>query len=305
MSRLIFGCPNCVQAFQVEATQAGQQVRCPGCETVVEIPSQSMDHSIPIAQSAVDRSPSEQPVEELPRDGSVSPQKSDLIQSPPSLEAPPTPTSISFDCPHCRSVFGVLDSMFGTTMACPHCDQAVAIPLDPTVTGDAYVAIEKTSTTPTTTAVESEEQKKPEETPEEREAPAPITIRTSSDAQLDADSTAAPREPTDAAEEELGVAAVEFVPHDVDHLLPPRFEALDPTFFYRQRGRTGHDQVLLPQADGTVVAVSNRIVTVVHDGIEYQLTSSPRYKRNMSLVVNTILIAIAIMLVFAIYFVVK
>jgi len=62
--------------------------------------------------------------------------------------------------------------------------------------------------------------------------------------------------------------------------------------------------VLLPQADGSVQAVSNRIVTIVHDGREYELISSERYRRNLDLTVNAILLFIAALLMLAIWLVV-
>ena len=97
------------------------------------------------------------------------------------------------------------------------------------------------------------------------------------------------------AEQEIAV----FEQQNVDHLLPPRLATLDPPFLYR-RGNSS-DQVLLPQADGGVQAVSNRIVTIVHNGQEYQLISSPRYRRNLDIAVNAMLILIALLLMLAIW----
>ncbi len=108
-----------------------------------------------------------------------------------------------------------------------------------------------------------------------------------------------PREPTVQEQENVEPDLVVFQPQNVDHLLPPRFATLDPAFIYRRGAST--DQVLLPDADGGVQAVSNRIVTIVHNGQEYQLISSPRYRRNLDIAVNAILILIALLLTLAIW----
>lgn len=256
MSLQVFGCPDCQQPFQVDSSQAGQQVRCPGCSAVVEIPS--------------------------------------ALSAPPVTESIPAPTAPesqeapqAFACPSCESAFGVLASMFGTTMACPHCGQAVAIehaPPSPAADIDVQTNDQFSIKAPP----------KPTRAP-----PAPADDAAAIDLapSIDVNPSAASAAPIEVAEaaEEVPV----FVPQSVDHLLPPRFATLDPAFFYR-RG-TPQDQVLLPQADGSVQAVSNRIVTVVHNGQEYQLISSPRYRRNLDIVVNAILILIALLLMLAIW----
>ena len=236
MSLQVFGCPDCAQPFQVDSSQAGQQVRCPGCSAVVLIPDAFGDN---------------------PESGST-----DLAQppEPPATQEVPE----AFACPACELAFGVLASMYGTSMSCPHCGQAVSV---------------------------------------EREPPSPAPVIDAGKPPASFDDAVVMT--TDQLAEESDLAPVEeeavavFEPQNVDHLLPPRFATLDPVFFYRRGNST--DQVLLPQADGGVQAVSNRIVTIVHNGQEHQLISSPRYRRNLDIIVNTVLILIAALLMMAIW----
>ena len=248
MSLQVFGCPDCAQPFQVDSSQAGQQVRCPGCSAVVQIPATLGD----------------------------SPQPPD----PPATQEVPE----AFACPACESAFGVLSTMYGTSIACPHCGQAVSI--ERTLPTKSHTAPEESEAADQAHFLPEIDVGKtsPSKLPSDSES-AEATAQ-----QLTTDSDPAPVE-----EEEFAV----FERQNVDHLLPPRFATLDPAFFYRRGNST--DQVLLPQADGGVQAVSNRIVTVVHNGQEYQLISSPRYRRNLDIIVNSILILIAAALMVAIW----
>lgn len=92
--------------------------------------------------------------------------------------------------------------------------------------------------------------------------------------------------------------AVVFTPQPVDHLLPPRFSAVDPAFFYR-RHQDG-SQVLLPSEDGSLKVVDNRIVRIEHNGQIYELISSPRYERIQRMVVTNVLAVIICGLLIAI-----
>lgn len=275
MSLQIFGCPDCEQPFQVDSSQAGQQVRCPGCRSVVQIP-EVLGHS--------------------PETGSA-----DLTQppEPPATQEAPE----SFACPACDSLFGVLASMYGTSMACPHCGQAVAIERKPT--SPAPVVEEEDFSLPnvdvhglTGPPQKKKRRPKPKAQADVNAGPSVTTDKPT------AGSAGTPLTKPQTTDEsnlfpvEEQIVTV-FEPQKVDHLLPPRFATLDPAFFYRHGNST--DQVLLPQADGSVQAVSNRIVTVVHNGQEYQLISSPRYRRNLDIIVNTVLILIAAVLMMAIW----
>jgi len=191
MSLHVFGCPDCEQPFQVDSLQAGQQVRCPGCNAVVQIPAVTVDAT---------------------------------------ESQPPVPDAAQM-----------------------------------------MIAAQQASDSPSQT--------KP-----------PLPVDQAADDGEDAQS-----EPETDVEEEVGV----FEPQNVDHLLPPRFATLDPAFFYRRGNQ--QDQVLLPQAGGGVQAVSNRVVTVVHKGQEYQLISSDRYRRNLDIIVNSILVVVAAVLMLAVW----
>ena len=253
MSLQVFGCPDCEQPFQVDSSQAGQQVRCPGCSAVVQIP--------------------------------------EALGAPPQPPEPPATQEVpeAFACPACESAFGVLSSMYGTSIACPHCGQAVAIERAPP--SPAPVIDVNKSRSPNdahgSVAPPQEKKKRPPQSEDSSDTAAQPPVAADQPA---AESNLAPVE-----EEPVAV----FEPQNVDHLLPPRFATLDPAFFYRRGNST--DQVLLPQADGGVQAVSNRIVTVVHNGQEYQLISSPRYRRNLDIIVNAVLILIAAVLMMAIW----
>ena len=89
-----------------------------------------------------------------------------------------------------------------------------------------------------------------------------------------------------------------FTPQPVDHLLPPKFSAVDPAFFYR-RHQDG-SQVLLPSEDGNLKVVDNRIVRIEHNGQIYELISSPEYDRIQKTIVNNLLAVIICGLLIAI-----
>ena len=185
--------------------------------------------------------------------------------------------------------------MFGTTMACPHCSQAVLIEHAPPAPAPK-IDVHRSPTQKSSTALFA--------APKDDSSAAVAPPKQTGDAPTTGLAPSADLNPPAEAAELIDVteATVEvpgFVPQSVDHLLPPRFATLDPAFFYR-RGNP-QDQVLLPQADGSVQAVSNRIVTVVHNGREYQLISSPRYRRNMNIIVNTLLMFVAAVLMVAIW----
>jgi hypothetical protein len=168
--------------------------------------------------------------------------------------------------------------MYGTTMACPHCGQAVAIER---ALPSPAPQIDVTATrAPVSDAAEKIVAAQQSE----------FSIKTEEDTNS---------EQADAKEEAVEPELVVFEPQNVDHLLPPRFATPDPAFIYRRGAST--DQVLLPQADGGIQAVSNRVVTIVHEGQEYQLISSPRYRRNLDIAVNAILFLVAALLMLALW----
>ena len=198
--------------------------------------------------------------------------------------------------------------MYGTSMACPHCGQAVSIvqPLSPAPTinvhespapdaGEAGPIISPLSKQKKTKA---RAKKKPPAAADQQPAFPNIDTGDTKDQKNEFAGVGSTAEVEQAAIEPEVVSV--FQKQNVDHLLPPRFATLDPAFFYRRGNQS--DQVLLPQADGTVQAVNNRVVTIVHNGQEYQLVSSERYRRNLDIIVNSILVLIAVALLVAIYF---
>jgi DNA-directed RNA polymerase subunit RPC12/RpoP len=99
MKSQVFGCPSCQQPFQVLAEQAGQIVQCPTCAQPVEIPDSAFTAEIP--------------------SGSIG------VASTAAYRAA-VPEMVS-KCDHCQLQFGITAEMFGTQVACPHCQQAVEI----------------------------------------------------------------------------------------------------------------------------------------------------------------------------------
>ena len=293
MSLQVFACPECTQPFQVDSSQAGQKVRCPSCNAVAEIPNS--DAGPPVDPSPVEESPTEQPPIE------------DQGTSSPAASEKPQP----FRCPSCSNVFGVLSSMFGSAMACPHCQQPVVIGPPPAEEPPTPPVEQRSEQPPTEPKKRKRKQPAAEHAPPKVSAstPTPVPPPTQPDVSdsvpviasintVPNDETAAHEDlPEDSLTEPMAPAI--FEPQPVSHLLPPKFAAIDPAFFYRAN-RNG-DQVLLPTADGSLKAVNNRIVTIVHNGQEYQLISSPRYRAVQNAVVNALLLFIAAVLLFAIY----
>lgn len=205
-------------------------------------------------------------------------------------------------------------------MACPHCQQTVLVQpkAEPTAKqkakSSAAIASPPAKATP-------EPKTKPPVTAKQKPDPPPKPTQPSGGA-LDAQSgglasvepppisqvaatgagtAVAPSNETEQAkqiDEPAEVPVVEFVPQPVDHLLPPKFSAVDPAFFYR-RHQDG-SQVLLPSEDGSLKVVDNRIVRIKHNGKVYELISSPQYDRMQKSIVNNLLAVIICGLLIAI-----
>ena len=86
-----------------------------------------------------------------------------------------------------------------------------------------------------------------------------------------------------------------YVRPNIDHLLPPTFDVIDPT----RIGRLGSsDQVILPDGTGGLTSVDQRVVTIVHQGQEYQLVAmTPEQKRRRKLIHNIIALLIGALLI--------
>ena len=303
MDSLVFRCPGCQQPFQVLAEQAGQMVRCPSCEEPVQIP-ESTSQTKPSAKTPA-HSPADPPT-----------------QSPAETSAATTPSSTTdaeevqpYECPECDKPFGIYPSMFGSQMACPHCQQTVLLQetkdLQTDVTPAAATAKIQQKRKQTLKARPKPPLQGPPKTksattegetaakvslPSTPSSPKPFNKKAVSAPPVNAalEETAA----VDHAEEPAPAVATAFQPLSVEHLLPPKFQAVDPAFFYR-RHQDG-SQVLLPGEDGSVNVVDNRIIRIEHNGKTYELISSPRYDRIQKSIVTNLLAVVICGLIIAI-----
>ena len=291
MDSLVFRCPGCQQPFQVLAEQAGQMVRCPGCEDPVKIPAAEAPQ--PPAAATKESSP-----------------KSDAETKTEEVQA--------YGCPKCEKPFGVYPSMFGSAMACPHCQQTILVQpqTQQTSKSSPVVASPPAKTKPEPKAkppVTAKQKSVPGEPVQPRVSPADVQNGdsesvepppSSSVASAGVETTVAPTneanltKQTEQSDEPAETPVVVFVPQPVDHLLPPKFSTVDPAFFYR-RHQDG-SQVLLPSEDGSLKVVDNRIVRIEHDGQVYELISSPKYDRMQRMIVTNVLAVIICGLLIAI-----
>ena len=288
MDSLVFRCPGCQQPFKVLAEQAGQTVRCPGCEDPVKIPAAEA----PQPQAAASK-------ESLP--------KSDAQAKAEEVQA--------YGCPKCEKPFGVYPSMFGSAMACPHCQQTILVQPNTKQTAQSPPVV-----SPSAAKAKLDPKTKPPVTPKQKSEPpksvqpgvSPADVQSGDSATAEpppisaaagtvAQTVVAPTEQTKDTEQSAEAAetpVVVFEPQPVDHLLPPKFSAVDPAFFYR-RHQDG-SQVLLPSEDGNLKIVDNRIVKIEHNGRTYELISSPEYDRIQKSIVNNLLAVIICGLLIAI-----
>lgn len=94
-----FTCPHCTASFEVDCSQAVQQVQCPICDGLIAIPNLL---------------PATQPSEMSSAEGSADPA---LPMDLPKLA-----------CPNCSGVFQVGRNAAGQQCTCPHCAHLVMIP---------------------------------------------------------------------------------------------------------------------------------------------------------------------------------
>ena len=278
MDSLVFRCPGCQQPFQVLAQQVGQVVRCPGCEETVQIPA-APTASSPQSQGASPQESSPQPsATDVPLDlGNQT--KVEEVQA--------------YGCPKCEKPFGIYPSMFGSEMACPHCRETILVQPKANSSGD------KTGEYLDNVASSAAKTKRKRRTKTKSQPPAKSAK--SAESTVARSNQAAQSTPKRELENIVlsdGVTVEAFVPQSVDHLLPPKFSAVDPAFFYR-RHQDG-SQVLLPGEDGSLKVVDNRIVKIKHNGQTYELISSPRYERIQRMVVTNVLAVIVCGLLIAI-----
>ena len=179
-----------------------------------------------------------------------------------------------FSCPLCGGEFGVDDSMHGQRVACPHCEQLVSIGVV-----EESVAAPRIDT--------DEDVKLPDEVPsiedDKRKLGAASPATAVADQAKSEKPIAPPPEPV-------------FEPLPVDHLLPPRCDVPDPVRFPT---RPGSDEVILPDGDGGYQSVEANVVTITHKGQVYHLKRlAPEERRRRKIIHNTIMIAVAIGLIY-------
>ena len=327
MDSLVFRCPGCQQPFQVLAEQAGQIVRCPRCEDTVQIPAASPSKTEAVTPSESPPKQRENKAQSKADPAAKSEQKSEEVQA--------------YGCPQCAKPFGIYPSMFGSEMACPHCQQTVllqpkaksspAVASSPAVkskpkpppkpksppkpmskapvkskplpeTADQKpkikppVSAEQSSQPPKSTrpSVSALDDQGVEPTTSDL-SPSPVVADLGEQTAFD---STGQKTGTELIDGPVEAPVVAFVAQPVDHLLPPKFGAVDPAFFYR-RHQDG-SQVLLPSEDGSLKVVNNRIVKIEHNGQIYELISSPRYERIQRMVVTNVLAVIICGLLIAI-----
>ena len=274
MTLQVFGCPECSEPFQVDDGMAGQAVGCPACGAAVSIPS------------AAELLAAAQP-------------------EPPAPE--PEPTAV--ECPHCNGSFGVSAEMFGQRVACPHCEVAVEIQA-PADLPSLIPAIEKNVSEVDVADVEIDadvEEKDIAETAvgegeisnfdpavgsahraRKKRQPAANVTPVPEDHSVDPEDVKAQEDVTPEPEPTLP-QPVSFQPQPIDHWLPPRFAIPDPVRFPTRRG----GEVLLPDGSGGLHQANSRLVTIMHNGQEYQLIAmTPAQRQRRKLIHNIIALVI-------------
>lgn len=322
MDSLVFRCPGCQQPFQVLAEQAGQVVRCPGCEEPVQIPAAQASQT-PVASS--NQSPPKPNTAEV-QQSSGAQAKEEEVQAYgcPACEKPfgiyASMYGSEMACPHCHQTILVQSK---TEPSVEKTTQSTASAVASSVAKQKPPPKQKASPKkkppvsqpPVSAQKESKSPKANQPTvapvePQHGDSPPPAPPPNSAVADSSGESTVAPTTLTKQTEqiaqqnelqqtdEAADAPVVVFTPQPVDHLLPPKFSAVDPAFFYR-RHQDG-SQVLLPSADGSMKVVDNRIVKIEHNGQTYELISSPRYERIQRRVVTNVLAVIICGLLIAI-----
>ena len=267
MALQVFGCPECSEPFQVDETMAGQAVGCPACGAAVSIPS------------VEELASSDQPVEMEPA-------------------AAPEPTPVQ--CPHCQGSFGVSVGMFGQQVACPHCDATVEIrdaaqEVEPPET--ISDPVEASATPPIDLATPAKPKSKSKPKPnrkrkldsEQGREPWQQTSRVASKSPDEPGETppapASPAEPPAESPPEPET----FQPQPIAQWMPPPFAVPDPLRFPSRAG----GEVILPDGSGGLQQASSRIVTITHNGQEYQLIAmTPAQRQRRKLIHNVVALAI-------------
>lgn len=268
MNSLVLQCPLCSKPFQVLAEQAGSAVQCPSCKQAVMIP------------------PDLAPQQQIP---------------PPS----PTPTDkLVFACPACERQFGITTEMYGQKVGCPHCQSSVTIQTPqqskppklkrPSAKPDpasvletdllpperAPIKIDAANKTPIAKTRAQVKSSKPalEKLPTIVETP-PV-VEPSSVAEQDERETTTE---DNATSQSIASTATETVtaepePQNIDHLLPPKFDVIDPERLVLNNRRADDHRVVLPDGEGGLQTYDDRIVNVKHGDQEIKLVALPPHE---------------------------
>lgn len=294
MKSRVFGCPSCQQPFQVLAEQAGQIVQCPSCAQSVEIPVSAFT-SQTVADSA------------------------EATATATHKHKPTGPELVS-KCDNCQGRFGITTEMFGTQVACPHCQQAVEIKDPeadvPEINIDTTKQTGKSSTT-NQYLIRKKDQSpagpgSPTQTP--GQAPAagtsdkqltdgllPPTVARTDSNKSNTDKKLPSKEVKRLKEEETSPTkpaknhqAAKSQPDPITHLLPPRFDVADPTRI-RVSGSAPDHKILLLDGAGGLKQVDERIVQIEHDGQKISLVAlTPQQRMRRRLITNAIAILLGI-----------
>jgi len=323
MDTLVFRCPGCQQPFQVLAEQAGQMVRCPGCDDTVQIPAAPATTTTKTEAVSTTKSlpkQSENKSQSRVDATAYAKTKSEEVQAYgcPKCEKPfgiyPSMMGSEMACPHCQQA----------VLLQPRVKSSPAVASSPVVKSKSKAKSKAKSRPKAKTPAqkrrlpETSEQKpitkppisaeistplikstQPSVSPRDKLdveletsdlSPSLVILDPSDQTEIDLSDQKTQTEQTEQSDELVEVPVVTFVAQPVDHLLPPKFGAVDPAFFYR-RHQDG-SQVLLPSEDGSLKVVDNRIVKIEHNGQVYELISSPEYDRMQRAIVNNLLAVI-------------
>ncbi len=217
-----------------------------------------------------------------------------------------------FGCPNCQNPFQVPDDAAGKAFQCPTCQSTVEVPgfADAAETPNGSSPLEQAPSIfycPLCSGQFGVEESMlgqkvacphcaelVEIEPDFEEVPELETVDESSTIETVQRKEAEQEEPV--AEEPLPPPEPVFEPQSVDHLLPPRCGVPDPQRFPT---RLGSDTVILPDGDGGYQSVEANIVTITHNGQEYELKRlTPEQRRRRKAIHNTITIGIAFGLIY-------
>lgn len=210
----------------------------------------------------------------------------------------PKDETVVFACPICSGQFGITSKQLGQQVGCPHCQSTVLIQAPP----ETQAKPEEATTAPLV-------QKLSDKGVLEFTTPGPkIDTESREQKNRSAEKGANSARPsiTDVKAERDGVAeppvSPTFVPKNIDHLLPPRFDVIDPEQLVFRRINDPDNSVVLPDGQGGLKKVDKRIVKIKHGGKEITLVAlPPEVVRRKRMIQNTIFMiggAIVLALIF-------